>query len=1021
MVRTLQYTVWTVFLSCLFLPLPAWGQPIFEATNIDSLKEVLSKSTDPLESIHLRTYLAEIFRFSGDQDSIGIYIDKSFEILDAIQDQDTKEEAYVIIIEAVLPMNVDSLAEIALAYIKNPQRKARIFLELQEYQTSVRSYREMDCQAIMDSVLLYLNQDPNEELLVEYYHKKGYCFLQEDKLLEALKLTVEAEKITKTEYPYSSNVYNRLAYIYTELRAHGKALEMAAKAQRISAEQGSLFNEGDAIHFLNDAAFAQGRFDLIKESRLRFEQIDAQIKGNSLSRVYIMLGKVAIEEDRFEEAELYFTKGLNLDYKLDIDVSGCYAGLSRVSALQGDWDKAKYYADLSLENFSSAFSHDLSARNRVLASVYAEVGDHKTAFQLLQREIEQRIKTDSVVAPYQIIETLLNDNFEQERSSLEQELDFQKQLGNRNLLIGLVGSGLVFLTFLFFYNRKKNASRTQELNRLVKEQTEEILIQQEKLQELDRFKSRLYTNITHEFRTPLTVILGTAEQMSSKYKTTALGKAKKQIDMISRNGQNLLNLVNQLLDLSKIESNQLKVHYTQGNMVHYVHYITESFHSLANMQNVLLRVKSEQAEILMDYDQEKYRQILSNLISNAIKFTPSGGKVLVNLRTNGPSVEEKANIVSSERVGKVMEIEVIDSGPGIEAENLPLVFDRFYQADDAASKAGGTGIGLALTKELVKLLEGTIEVESVPGKGATFRVRLPIRNEAPFKASPAPSSEQGTSLTAIESTAIDHAKRATELAQLLIIEDNPDVIEYLNACLQDQYQLEFAYNGQAGIDKAIEHIPDIIISDVMMPGKDGFEVCQFLKNDERTSHIPIILLTAKADIESRLTGLSQGADAYLAKPFYQQELIINLQNLLELRQKLQKKYLGQTLVQSSELQVDSSIPPGLSEKETAFLQKLHDFIDEYIDDPDFGVPHLARKMNLSQSQLYRKIKALTDKSTASYIRSFRLYRSQAFLLEKNLSISEIAYAVGFSSLQYFSDAFLEEFGLRPSEFDSSNT
>ncbi|MFN0034447.1 MAG: ATP-binding protein, partial [Saprospiraceae bacterium] len=426
-----------------------------------------------------------------------------------------------------------------------------------------------------------------------------------------------------------------------------------------------------------------------------------------------------------------------------------------------------------------------------------------------------------------------------------------------------------------------------------------------RLRELDEFKSRLFTNITHEFRTPLTVILGVAEQMEQAAPDSQFSDLpaanrfseglKKRLALVRRNGRNLLDLVNQLLDLAKAESNQLKVSLVQGDLVRYVRYITESSHSVANHHNILLRVESQVPELLMDYDPEKIRQILSNLLSNALKHTPSGGRVTV-------SIAHQAAVVW---------LKVEDTGTGIAPDELPRIFDRFYQANSSVAQVGGTGIGLALTKELVKLLGGSVSVESpAPGgsKGTVFTVQLPIKNEAGRvnpTPDPSPKWEGGLSVhrdvvgdissplqfgggvdMADSSFIIHHSS----LPSLLILEDNPDVVEYLKLCLEGRFQLDFAYNGRAGIEKGLDTVPDLILSDVMMPENDGFEVCDALKNDERTSHIPIVLLTAKADVESRIAGLRRGADAYLAKPFHPDELLATLQNLLVLRQKLQAKY-----------------------------------------------------------------------------------------------------------------------------------
>ncbi len=519
-----------------------------------------------------------------------------------------------------------------------------------------------------------------------------------------------------------------------------------------------------------------------------------------------------------------------------------------------------------------------------------------------------------------------------------------------------------------------------------------------RLKDMDAFKSRFFTNVTHEFRTPLTVILGMADRLDglasgsgsgSKMSASATATAT-AISLIRRNGQNLLRLINEILDLAKLESNTLKMNYVQGDVLAYLRYISESLHSLANVKNVMLRLESEQARIEMDYDPERLLQIIYNLLSNAVKFTPGGGKVLLR----------------ADLVDQWLHIQVADTGVGIPSEDLPFVFERFYQAKNQEhNKAGGTGVGLSLTRELVRAMGGGISAESEAGKGTAFKIRLPVTRQAePVK--PETAWNMPMQQPVVPLVRVNTIPSGAETPQLLIIEDNPDVVEYLSGCLQGQYQLDFAYNGRAGIEKALDSVPDIIISDVMMPEKDGFEVCDTLKNDERTSHIPIVLLTARASMEDRIAGLRRGADAYLAKPFHPEELLVTLANLTQLRARLQARYAtGQAPVPTEDkgLQI-----------EDAFLQKVRSIIEANLSDPDFEMPQLERKMAMSRSQIFRKMKALTGRSPSQFIRGVRLEKAKELLAASDMTVSEIAYETGFSSLQYFSDVFYEAFGLRPS-------
>jgi signal transduction histidine kinase/DNA-binding response OmpR family regulator len=558
------------------------------------------------------------------------------------------------------------------------------------------------------------------------------------------------------------------------------------------------------------------------------------------------------------------------------------------------------------------------------------------------------------------------------------------------LKLGTILEVLIFSMGLAYRQRQQELAKLQIDFALRESQLlqEKKQLEAERLRELNDFKSRFFTNITHEFRTPLTVMLGMSEQM---VRAETNEPKRNQLHLIKRSGENLLRLVNQILDLAKLESNALKMNYVQGDILTFTKYIAESLHSLANAQNLLLRVESKQTNIIMDYDPERFLQIVHNLLSNAIKFTPSGGKVILRV----------------DRKDQWLHMAVSDSGVGIQAAELPHLFEQFFQAQNQEhAKAGGTGIGLSLTHELVKALGGDISVESTLGVGTTFLVKLPVTNRAAFEEK-IKDDEPWTSAVPASSA------NGSDGYSILLIEDNPDVVAYLEACFQgsgDNHRgihLDFAYNGQAGVEKALETIPDLIISDVMMPIKDGFEVVEILKNDERTSHIPIILLTAKADVQSRLAGLRRGADAYLSKPFNQEELLVTVENLLEVRQKLHAKY------QQNILLAKVSVTE-FADLEDAFLQHVRAIVEENYTKEDFGLPNLCQKVGMSRSQLFRKMKALTDIAPSDLIRSHRLNRARTLLESGTINVAEAAWQVGFKDPSYFSKLYQEEFGEAPS-------
>jgi signal transduction histidine kinase/ligand-binding sensor domain-containing protein/DNA-binding response OmpR family regulator len=512
-----------------------------------------------------------------------------------------------------------------------------------------------------------------------------------------------------------------------------------------------------------------------------------------------------------------------------------------------------------------------------------------------------------------------------------------------------------------------------------------------RLQELDTVKTELYTNITHEFRTPLAVILGETSLLEKQ----AMRHQKEGLAAIRRQAGQLLRLVNQMLDLAKVEAGSMHRQMLQTDVVLFLKYLLESFHSLAEDRGIRLQFESSVMELWMDCDVDKWQKIFSNLLSNALKFTPAGGTVALKLFI------EKSTIHPEQ-----VQIIVSDTGTGILPENLPRVFERFFQADQTDP---GTGIGLALTKELVHLLGGSIRVDSVPMQGTVFTLVLPVTRGAEKRRLQQddllihsdPSEQQGA-------TAVPAPSGGKNRPRLLLVEDNPDVVRYIVRLLMNDYKILRADSGKEGLEMAFRYTPDIVISDVMMPQMDGFELCRRLKTDERTSHIPLILLTAKADQPSKIEGLEHGADAYLVKPFHPEELFVRIKKLIELRRKLQEHFrtTGRHL-------------PGLKDNapslDEVFFEKVLRIVEENLGDETFDMPQLCKALHMSRSNLFRKIKALTGQSVTVFIRNLRLEKARDLLLGTDLNVTEVCFRVGFGSPNYFSRIFQETYGVSPSE------
>jgi signal transduction histidine kinase/DNA-binding response OmpR family regulator len=527
--------------------------------------------------------------------------------------------------------------------------------------------------------------------------------------------------------------------------------------------------------------------------------------------------------------------------------------------------------------------------------------------------------------------------------------------------------------------------------------TNEAKQKAEHLQELDVLKSKLYANITHEFRTPLTLIKGNAEEIGELHG----GETSEKIRNIIQCSDKFLFLVNQMLSLSKLEEGNVALHYTQSDLVAFIRFIVGSFQGYAEMRKIRLHFEPQCPRIMMDIESEKLEGSISNLLSNAIKYTRDGGDVFVTVRKlNPPKTTEQ-----------FVEISVRDTGIGIPENQLDKIFIRFFRIEDKRYPYHeGTGIGLTLVNEYLKLMKGSINVKSCVDKGSEFTVTLPVTNRAKIEEIVPVINKviQTEEITASEFATIECIP---DRPRLMIVEDNRELRDYLIRLLENEYQIIISENGLQGVEQATEYIPDIILSDVMMPGKDGFQLCSTLKNDIRTSHIPIVLLTARADSDSRISGMEQGADAYLTKPFNKKELIICLHNLLVQRETLRLKF-SSTLFDKKPGENDAGL-------EDNFLGRVISYLERNYKNDMYGIHNLYSDMNISRVQLHRKLIALTGQSTSNFIRNFRLQKARTMLMETNMNVSDIAFKVGFADANYFSRSFLHEFGMTATKLRKS--
>ena len=620
----------------------------------------------------------------------------------------------------------------------------------------------------------------------------------------------------------------------------------------------------------------------------------------------------------------------------------------------------------------------------------------------------------------------------------------------------LYGIGLFILMLLVVKWRSfKLVKQKQKLERIVKNRTKEIneknqqlesqtlqlKEQSEKLKEMDQAKSRFFANISHEFRTPLTLIMGPLEQMIS---TIQDKDREKTMKIMLRNSQRLLSLINQLLDLSRIDSGKMKLKAGCRDIILFLKGILSSFELLAAQNQLKMEFYSEIESLDLYFDPQKMEQVITNLLINAVKFTPARGKIRVSVTV--PHSRNESSDNEREISPGFVEISISDTGTGIPQDQLVHIFDRFYQAGgpdkgEQQRKGTGTGIGLALTNELIALHQGKIDVHSRTGKksGSEFIIQLPLGKEhlkpgeiveqTPFPIGLKNSEIPGIDLTNEDEPGARPKKRKgkkqkstgmepeiqdeNEKNVILVVEDNADVRRYIKEPLEFHYNVVEAKDGKQGMQIARQIIPDLVISDIMMPGVDGYELCRVLKQEITTSHIPIILLTAKASEESVIRGLSTGADDYITKPFNANILAIRVKNLIDLRRQLQLKIQRQKMLLPSEVSVSSV--------DEAFLKEYQDIIEKNLSDLDFNVDVLSRKLYMGRSTLFKKIRALTGESPNQFIQSYRLERAAQLLKGNFGNITEVAFEVGFSSTAYFTRCFKEKFHQLPSSYQAAES
>jgi len=892
----------------------------------------------------------------------------------------------------ILQVGLDDLKK-TLSFTLSDHIRAKVLNQLGSKYTFLSS----------DTASIYLNKALSLASKKEYLLEKAEALLQLTRIYrllgdypKALECGFDALKIFTASKNQSriprlltniGNVYFRLEDYPEALNYQQQSLQIAKQLNDELAQGVALVNMGIVYENINQPEKAfENYFNALSVNRRIGPKINISINLENIGDLYFDQGK-------YDIALPYFFESLELSKEIS-DQQGI-ASISRhiaeIYQKQGKVKKSMDYATFSLEVASkNKLKTEAAAASLILSDNYNHVKDFKNALEFYR---SHKIYRDSLYNEANL-KKLQNIENRYEIQQKEQELTIKGQtitLLERNkqinklwrniLLVSLLA--LILIGFLIYKFLRANNRKDKAL----------LLVEQantEQLETLDKAKSRFFANISHEFRTPLTLIKGPIEQLEQN-PDKALGIDN--IKMIRRNANRVLNMVNQLLDLSKIDEGSLKLAPTEGDIYKCLRAATSSFNSHAAQRNIDYRVQIPQTVLWASFDRNKVENIVYNLLSNAFKFTDENSKISFSVLYNGSRLQ----------------IQVSDSGKGIPQEKLPFIFDRFYQVDSSTTKEKeGSGIGLSLSKNLIELMGGTINVSSKLNRGTFFTVLLPleeIRTGRQRARDFVPQIEKSAFKKPF--TILKTDKR--DVPSILLVEDNKDMRHFIMEQLIKFYKIKEAIDGKSGLKAAIADPPDLVITDLMMPKMDGIELCKELKTDVNTSHIPVIMLTAKAGMDNKIEGLETGADDYLTKPFDVNELLVRIKNLIEQRQKLRELY------SNKEVQIDPK-KVTLTSIDQKFLEQVLELLESKFSDSDFGVPQMQEALGMSKTQLHRKLKALTNEAPGELLRNFRLKRAAQLLSQKADTVTQIAYLVGFNNLSYFAKCFKELYGTAPSAY-----
>jgi len=910
--------------------------------SLDSLKNVATNSPD--DTLKVQTYLKIYYEFHrSNLDSALFYAEKAETLSRKIDF--TSGIANSLYRQSTVYRSLseysksEKMLSSAIQYFDETQDSAFLVYSMIDLGrlAQIQNRNDQAISYFQNAIQLAINlKDKNSQARAENY--LGQLFKDQKQFDKALQHYREAlELVTEIEFqPGISACLTNMAEIYVIQKAHDKAFEYLDRAREMKKEMGDKLG---------------------------------------LSRVLLNIAGVHYDLLQHNKAKPYYQEAyeIALDLKQVKQLALATYGLANNSYSLGAYNKSLQYAQEAQPFIEEAKDVSLAVSNsELLGHIYAKLGlfDKSYEFMSIHSTLQDSLYDEAKIALInELEEKYQNEQKAKEIALLESEnqlrsLQIVKGENERNYLIAFALVALVLIGLVFNQYRIKQKANN-------------------KLRELDRIKTSFFENLSHEFRTPLSLIMAPIREKMA----TANEKDKKEYQMILNNAEKLLSQINGLLDLAKLEAGGFKLNKSSVEITKFFNAVAASFSSYASSKSIVFHSKLPEEILWLLIDPSVLSQLCNNLLSNALKFTKEGGEVHFKVKYQTGTLT----------------IEVRDNGVGIAKDLQKRVFNRFEQLDQPSIFRQGTGIGLSLVKELAEVQGGSITLNSVPGEGSTFKLVLPVEEGAPQ--SKAMAEEFKTVALVTNGTESDENSYSSNQRKILLIEDSVDLRNYVSDLIKDSYQVMTASDGKDGLKQATEEIPDLVISDVMMPEMDGIEFCKRLGEQVETDHIPIILLSARADQQTKISGLRKGAIQYMTKPFEPEELKITIENIIHQQARLWEKYTNNENGRTTK----SEVHP--------FTKKCEDIVHAHIDDSEFDMTQFAKEVGMSRMQLHRKLISLTNLSSTAFIRYHRLIKAKE-LLEAGEHTSQVAYAVGFSSLSYFSTSFKMQFGKSPSEYST---